>query len=151
MENSVAEIVKNLKNKKQTISFMESCTGGFLTSQITNVEGASRILKVSAVTYSNEYKIKFGVNKKTIDTYTVYSAQTAKEMAKQVSAFANSNYGIGITGEIGTVGNVYYSIYNTDTNKFFSNCIFAKGKNREEKKRLIARQIFEDLLKLLEQ
>ena len=52
------EIVNKLINIKKTISTMESCTGGALASSITDIEGASEILKFSAVTYSNEFKIK---------------------------------------------------------------------------------------------
>lgn len=94
------KIVKILKEKEKTLSFMESCTGGFLASQITNVSGSSNILKVSLVTYSNKYKMKFGVTKNTLDKYTVYSIETAKEMAKNVSDFATSTIGIGVTGEL---------------------------------------------------
>lgn len=43
---------------------MESCTGGALVNAITNIPGASEVLKFSAVTYSNEYKIKLGVDSK---------------------------------------------------------------------------------------
>lgn len=98
MEKLNKKIVKFLKEKNKTISFMESCTGGFLANSITNVSDSSHVLKVSLVTYSNEYKIKFGVTKNTIDKYTVYSKETAKEMAKSVSDFAKSDYGIGVTG-----------------------------------------------------
>lgn len=100
MENLNVKIVKYLNENNKTISFMESCTGGFLASEITNVSGASNVLKVSLVTYSNEYKMKFGVTKNTLDKYTVYSEETAKEMAKNVAEFAKSNYGIGVTGEL---------------------------------------------------
>lgn len=100
MENLNVKIVKCLSKNNKTISFMESCTGGFLASEITNVSGASNVLKVSLVTYSNGYKMKFGVTKNTLDKYTVYSTETAKEMAKNVSSFANSNFGIGVTGEL---------------------------------------------------
>lgn len=100
MENINENIVKFLNEQNKTISFMESCTGGFLANEITNVSGSSNVLKVSLVTYSNEYKIKFGVTKDTLDKYTVYSKETAKEMAKKVSDFAASNIGIGVTGEL---------------------------------------------------
>jgi PncC family amidohydrolase len=99
MKNLNEKIVKILNEQNKTISFMESCTGGFLANEITNVSGASNVLKVSLVTYSNEYKMKFGVTKDTLDKYTVYSIETAKEMAKQVSDFADSSIGIGVTGE----------------------------------------------------
>lgn len=100
MEKLNEKIVKILNEQNKTISFMESCTGGYLANEITNVSGASNVLKVSLVTYSNEYKMNFGVTKNTLDKYTVYSIETAKEMAKNVSDFAASNYGIGVTGEL---------------------------------------------------
>jgi len=147
------EIVKLLKAKNQTIAFMESCTGGFLANEITNISGASDILKVSLVTYSNEYKIKFGVNKNTIDTYTVYSEETAKEMAKNIAKFANSNIGIGITGELGNTINkepkVYYSIYLTDENKYTNKTITTDSKQRDEMKKELAINVFKDILNII--
>ena len=61
--------VDKLIEKKKTIGTMESCTGGGIADAITSVEGASLVLKFSAVTYSNEYKIKMGVKEETIEKY----------------------------------------------------------------------------------
>ena len=117
------KIVKMLKEKNKYVSTMESCTGGGLVNAITNIPGASEILKFSAVTYSNEFKIKMGVPKETIDTYSVYSMETAIDMSKKISEFTNSNYGIGITGKLnradinnlaGDDNMVYFSIYNKE-------------------------------------
>lgn len=94
------EIVRLLKQNNKTISTMESCTGGSIASAITNIEGSSEVLKFSAVTYSNEFKIKMGVDKTIIDKYTVYSPEVANEMSKNISNFTSSNYGIGITGQL---------------------------------------------------
>ena len=55
------KIVKMLKKKNKTISTMESCTGGLVASSITDIPDASIVLKFSAVTYSNEFKIKMGL------------------------------------------------------------------------------------------
>ena len=96
------KIVSKLDDLKRTIATMESCTGGALASEITNNPGASEVLKFSAVTYSNEYKIKMGVSSEVIDKYSVYSMETAIEMAKNISEFANADYGVGITGKINT-------------------------------------------------
>ena len=52
------DVVNKLKEKNKTIATMESCTGGGVANAITNVPGASEIILFSAVTYSNEYKIK---------------------------------------------------------------------------------------------
>ena len=61
------ELVKLLSLNHKNISVMESCTGGGVANAITNIEGASEVLKFSAVTYSNEFKIKQGVDKNIID------------------------------------------------------------------------------------
>ena len=66
------EIIHILQLGQKTIATMESCTGGGVVNAITNCEGASEVLKYSAVTYSNEYKVKMGVPKEVIDKYTVY-------------------------------------------------------------------------------
>ena len=91
------EIIEKLTKLGKTISTMESCTGGGIANAITNIEGASEVLKFSAVTYSNEFKIKMGVSSKVIDKYSVYSMEVAKEMSKNISIFTSSNYGVGIT------------------------------------------------------
>ncbi len=114
------KIIKELTKRNETIATMESCTGGGVANAITNIEGASEILKFSAVTYSNEYKIKMGVSGDIINKYSVYSMETAHEMAFNISKFANANYGIGITGKLnradknnnfGKDNEVYISIY----------------------------------------
>ena len=56
-KNIWEDIVKILINKNYTISTMESCTGGGIANQITNIQGASAILKESYITYCNEAKI----------------------------------------------------------------------------------------------
>lgn len=82
---------------------MELCTGGAVSNFITNIEGSSRVPKFSAVTYPNEFKIKMGIDKNIIDKYTVCSIETANEMSKNISKFSNSDYGIGITGQINKI------------------------------------------------
>lgn len=145
MNNILKRIVKILKEQKKTISFMESCTGGFLASQFTNQEGSSEILKVSLITYSNEFKIYFGVNSKTIEKQTEYSNNISEEMARQISLIANSNYGIGVTGKLGKIENdntVYYSIYNKDNDEIFNNKIKVNGITRNIKKKKVAKKIY---------
>ena len=135
------EIVKLLKEKGLQIATMESCTGGSLVNEITSIEGASEILKFSAVTYSNEYKIKMGVSREVIEKYTVYSMETADEMSKQISDFSNADIGIGITGKLGKKdpnnlsgedNKVYVSIYLKDKGYYHENkqYIVDKVKNK---------------------
>ena len=97
------KLVNLLKNKNQTISCMESCTGGLIASELTNIDGSSQIFKLGLVTYSNEYKIKMGVSNNVIDKYSVYSMECADEMSLNISMFSNSSLGVGITGKLNRV------------------------------------------------
>lgn len=150
------EIVEKLKKLNKKISTMESCTGGGVANEITNVEGASEVLNFSAVTYSNEFKIKMGVSEEIIDKYSVYSMETADEMSKNISKFTNSDYGIGITGKLnradinnphGEDNVVYISIYDKENDKFINETIKAQNLTREDNKKLIIEKISEILLK----
>ena len=152
------ELVKKLIKSKKNISTMESCTGGAVVNAITNIEGASEIIKFSAVTYSNEYKIKMGVNKNIIDTYSVYSIETADEMSKNISLFTESDYGIGITGKLnrydpnnlfGDDNTVFISIYDKSRDVFEHKIIKVNLKSREENKKLIIKEIEKMMLNLL--
>ena len=158
MEEKLKELVKILTENKKTIATMESCTGGGLVNAITNVEGASLVLKFSAVTYSNEYKIKMGVDKDIIATYSVYSMETAIDMSKKIVAFTNSNYGVGITGKLNRVdqnnlygddNTVFVSIYNKDNDIIHKLVVKATKKTRKENKNLVIENIIDELLKII--
>lgn len=151
-------VINKLIEKNKTISTMESCTGGYIANAITNIEGASTIFKFGAVTYSNEYKIKMGVSKEIIDKYSVYSIETAREMAYNISKFTNSDYGIGITGKLkrsdennnyGKDNEVFISIYIKKENKYIDSSILIYKKTREENKKLILQKIEEELLSII--
>ena len=152
------EIIEKLTNLNKTISTMESCTGGGIANAITNIEGASEVFKFSAVTYSNEYKIKMGVDKNIIDKYSVYSMETANEMSKNISKFTNSNYGIGITGKLNRVDRfnpygldnvVYISIYDKDNNKYYNSIVEAKLSTRKDNKELVINEVIKLLNEII--
>lgn len=143
-------IVEKLTKLDKTIATMESCTGGGVANAITNIEGASNVLRFSAVTYSNEYKIKMGVSKDIIDKYTVYSIETADEMSRNISLFADSNYGVGITGQINRTdpanivdknNEIYISVYDKDNDRFYHETLIALNDTRENNKKYIIRNI----------
>ena len=152
------EIVDRLISINKTISTMESCTGGGVVNAITNIAGVSEVLKFSAFTYSNEYKIKMGFSSHVIDKYSVYSMETAREMSKNISIFSNSNYGVGITGKLNRVdknnlygldNRVYISIYDKDNDKFYDYDMIVTKDTREENKQDIIDLIRDKLLKIL--
>lgn len=152
------EVIKLLTEKNKTIATMESCTGGGVVNAITNIEGASDVLKVSIVTYSNEYKIKFGVSSDIIDKYSVYSMEVAKEMALNISKIADANYGIGITGKLnrvdknnpyGSDNTVYVSIYDKDNDKYYDFTVKATESTRALNKELIINKIVDKIIVVL--
>lgn len=150
-------VVEKLKENNKTISLMESCTGGGVANAITNIEGASDVIKFSAVTYSNEYKIKMGVSKDVIDKYSVYSIQTANEMSYNITKFANSNLGVGITGKLNRVDKnnpfgednvVFISIYDKDNDKYYNSKVMAIKGSRKENKELVINEIINMILSI---
>jgi len=158
MEEKIVNVVKILTEKRKTISTMESCTGGGVANAITNIEGASHVLKFSAITYSNKFKIKMGVDSKVIDVYSVYSMETAIEMSKNICEFTNSNYGVGITGKLNRVDTsnpygkdniVYISIYDKDNNKYYNDSIEVSGSNRRINKDEVINLIVNNLLDII--
>ena len=151
------DVVNLLIEKKMTIATMESCTGGFVASSITDIDGSSSVLKFSAVTYSNEYKIKMGVSKEVIDKYSVYSMNVAREMAKNISSFANSDIGVGITGKINRVdennlfgddNKIYYAIYDKNSDKYYEYELIAINDTRLNNKKYIMESISKNLLEI---
>lgn len=115
--NSIEEAVaKLLIERKQTVAFAESCTGGLCAKRLTDISGVSEIFHCGVVSYSNEIKHKIlGVKTETLQKYTAVSEQTAKEMAEGVRLLADSDYGVSITGYAGPgdneeVGTIYIGI-----------------------------------------
>ena len=151
-------IVDKLIESGRTIATMESCTGGGVANAITNIEGVSAAIKYSAVTYSNEFKIKMGVSEEVIDKYSVYSMETAHEMSKAISTFANSTYGVGITGKLNRIdknnlhgddSTVYISVYDSLNDKYYDGVIKAVKSNRKENKDLVIEEVIKILLEIL--
>lgn len=152
------EVVEKLIKSNKTISTMESCTGGALAYNITNVEGASAIFNFGAVTYSNEYKIKMGVDKEMIKKHSVYSIEVAREMSKSISNYTNSDYGVGITGKINKEDPnnkfqendvIFVSVYNKNTDEFYDMRLKAINASREENKKMIVSKIALLLMEIL--
>ena len=85
-----------------TISFAESMTGGYASYQLIKSPGASSAIKLSLITYSNESKEQMlGITKEELKKHSVVSTEIALLMAKAVKTLANSDIGVGVTGNAG--------------------------------------------------
>lgn len=155
MKEKMELLIEKLREKNLTISAMESCSGGYFCNSLTNIENASDVFMFGAITYSNLFKIKMGVKKKTIDKYSVYSIEVAKEMAKMISLYANSSIGVGITGKLnksdknnlyGEDNIVYASLYEKCSNKYKFLSIKVNSDNRILNKEMVISKIIDELL-----
>ncbi len=112
-----------LKGKGQTLSTAESCTGGRIAHLITSISGASEYYLGGIICYHSAVKIRdLGVQKETIDRYSVVSEEVALEMVKGVQSKFNSDFAVATTGNAGPticdtleeVGIVYIAIATPD-------------------------------------
>ena len=99
------KIVKLLKKKRLKISFVESCTGGLLSSSITSISGSSKVFTLGLVTYSNQAKINIlKVPKKIIIKHGAVSYETCLSMVKNLNKISKTNISVSITGIAGPKG-----------------------------------------------
>lgn len=154
----IRNLVNELIDKNITIASMESCTGGGFANSITNIEGASDILKFSAVTYSNEYKIRMGVPEEIIDKYSVYSFEVSDSMALNISNFSHSDLGVGITGKLNRVDKnnpfgednvVFISIFDKREDKYYREKIEVVCESRSKNKDLVIAKICEMIREII--
>ena len=89
-------------DKGLTIAFSESITGGNLSYQMIQNEGASKVLIGSVVAYHADLKEKIlGVEKQTIDNFSVVSQAVADQMANGIFDHTHANICVSITGNAG--------------------------------------------------
>jgi nicotinamide-nucleotide amidase len=87
------------------IGVAESCTGGLITSRLTDVPGSSRYVDASVVTYSNQSKSDLlGVAGSVIDAHGAVSEPVALAMADGIRTRAPADIGVGVTGIAGPSG-----------------------------------------------
>lgn len=98
-------ILDYMESKNLTLSIAESCTGGYISNQLTQHPGSSKVFLGGAVTYSNSLKISIlGVSEKTLINFGAVSEETVKEMAIGAHASFHSDYSIAVSGIAGPEG-----------------------------------------------
>ena len=102
---SLDKLHKKLIKKKISISVVESCTGGLLSSKLTKLSGSSKYFQMGFITYSNNAKINIlRVKKKTINKYGAVSSECCKSMVENLSKLSKSKINVSITGVAGPKG-----------------------------------------------
>src|SRR4029077_14615094 len=93
------------RERKMTIAVAESCTGGLLTSRLTDVPGSSDYVERGVVCYSNRSKTELaGVPEALIQAHGAVSEPVAQAMAEGIRARAGTSIGVGVTGIAGPGG-----------------------------------------------
>ncbi|MBI4266432.1 MAG: competence/damage-inducible protein A [Acidobacteria bacterium] len=87
------------------IAVAESCTGGLVTSRLTDVAGSSRYVDRGIVAYANEAKVELlGVPHPLLEEHGAVSEPVAVAMAAGIRTRARVDVGIGVTGIAGPGG-----------------------------------------------
>ncbi len=118
-EEIEAVVIRLLAERQLTLSLAESCTGGCLAHRLTNVPGASAVVRAGWVTYSNDAKQQLlGVRAATLARHGAVSEPVAREMAAGARRLAQTDFALGVTGIAGpdggtpekSVGTVFISL-----------------------------------------
>jgi nicotinamide-nucleotide amidase len=94
-----------LHQRRMRIAIAESCTGGLVTSRLTDIAGSSCYVDRAVVCYSNEAKIELlDVPEPLIAEHGAVSEEVALAMATGVRNRSRTEIGVGVTGIAGPQG-----------------------------------------------
>ena len=101
----LCHVANELIANRVSVATGESCTGGLLSSVLTDIPGSSAYFLGGVTSYSNEAKITLlGVDTKTIEEYGAVSKETALEMVKGIEKIFRSDISVAVTGIAGPGG-----------------------------------------------
>lgn len=106
MSDDITTVIgQRLRQLELTLATAESCTGGLVSSLITDVAGSSDYFLGSAVTYANSAKeIVLGVDPLALADHGAVSGEVAQEMAHRVRSLFGADIGLAVTGIAGPGG-----------------------------------------------
>lgn len=100
-----AALVSELAASGKTVSTAESCTGGWLSKAITDVDGSSNVFAYGIVSYSNGAKESLlGVHPKTLDENGAVSEAVVREMAEGALHLSGADIAVAVSGIAGPTG-----------------------------------------------
>lgn len=98
-------VVALLKEKNCQMTTAESCTGGLIAANITQVPGASAVFEAGFVTYSNAMKQAMTqVDPSLFEQHGAVSEAVVTAMAKGALTASHADYGIAVSGIAGPDG-----------------------------------------------
>ena len=105
LRQQTRQLGEQLLAQKLTLATAESCTGGWVSKIITDIDGSSRWFECALVTYSNQSKRDLlGVSLTTLEQFGAVSQPVVKEMVLGLLDRCNANLGVSISGIAGSGG-----------------------------------------------
>ena len=93
------QLLSTFSDRGLKVACAESCTGGMISSALTDLPGSSKIFDRGFITYSNAAKIDLlGVSEETLLTHGAVSEEVAREMALGGLARSDAQVVISVTG-----------------------------------------------------
>lgn len=100
-----AVVAKLLKQRGETLSTAESCTGGYIAHLITSMPGSSDYFYGSVVSYHNSVKQQLlGVEEATLRQHGAVSEEVVVQMVNGVLSQTKTSYAIAVSGIMGPDG-----------------------------------------------
>lgn len=144
-------VAEALKQKGFTLSVAESCTGGLLSSKLTDVAGSSAYTQQNFVVYSEQAKQAcLGVPKALLEREGAVSAAVVQAMAKGLLEKTNADLTLATTGfanpqgiEGETPGLLYIAL--ADRRQQLGFCVRYQGADFWDRRTMKARFVYEAL------
>ena len=127
------EVVEANRKAGRRIAVAESCTGGLVSSALTEIPGSSEVFEVGYVTYSNAAKIgQLKVSEEVVETFGAVSVATAWAMARGALAASEADVAVAITGIAGPGGGT--------PSKPVGTVVFARAEREADPAKIVADQ-----------
>jgi nicotinamide-nucleotide amidase len=151
------EVLNELRTRHLIISFAESCTGGLITSFLTDLNGSSEVFTTGIIAYNEESKEEFlGVPDYAIQNFGTISLQCVKLMAEGATEY-DADIGVATTGVLGEAiegklkGTVFIAVAFKGIQSFARELSLDPTKSRYELKLEISYLVYKMILETIDE
>jgi nicotinamide-nucleotide amidase len=122
---AAADLVARLTAAGKTVAVAESLTGGLVAAALTDIPGASLVVRGGVLAYATDVKAQvLGVSEVLLAQVGAVDADVAEQMASGVRSLMGATYGLATTGVAGPdrvdgkpVGTVYVAVVGPDSSR----------------------------------
>ena len=104
-KNIAAALLDTLAAQGKTLACAESCTGGLISSMLTEIPGSSSVFTAGFITYSNAMKTAMlDVSEETLEKYGAVSEETVRAMVSGALKRSSADTAVAVSGIAGPDG-----------------------------------------------